>query len=335
MDMKNLLADVFPDLKIQSLSRMGSGKAGEIFLVNDEIVFKVALESDESHSELRVEYDVLCALHEKVRIGHRGHVSEATRSLEAESSFPTHKKTSRRVSLADSYYFRSEGKMDVAVPRPLYFGTLPDGRKVLGMSFVPGVQFTQEIYEEFSASEKDALFAQLGGILSQLHSTKIPQIENISMYDSRENLTDFHKYYTDAVKNALSLEEQRQIQKIADDFEAAVKANPVPLVLCHGDLHFGNLNYDPATKKICGLLDFGIVCFNDGLNDMRYFWSDTVIKMLRSYSGEIGEGAAERHLFYNICNLIEEAHGELASGEAGYYVDALKKAMFQEPLADL
>ncbi|MCL1861996.1 MAG: hypothetical protein FWF78_00330, partial [Defluviitaleaceae bacterium] len=58
----------------------------------------------------------------------------------------------------------------------------------------------------------------------------------------------------------------------------------------------------------------------------------TATKILASYRGNIGKYPAERHLFYNICNLIEEAHRELSNGEVGFYVDNLKKAMFQEPL---
>ncbi|MCL1845567.1 MAG: hypothetical protein FWF77_06670, partial [Defluviitaleaceae bacterium] len=37
-------------------------------------------------------------------IGGQFHVSESTHSLEAGSNFPAHKKKSRRVSLADSFF---------------------------------------------------------------------------------------------------------------------------------------------------------------------------------------------------------------------------------------
>ncbi|MCL1883688.1 MAG: aminoglycoside phosphotransferase family protein [Defluviitaleaceae bacterium] len=283
----SLLATAFPDLIIHSLTRITGGKAGEIYLANNQIIFKVALTADTSYSDLAPEYDVLCAL---------------------------------------------RGKVDVPIPQPLHLGKLSDGRKVLGMSLIPGVQFTQEIYESFSMQEKNALFFQLGEILHQIHSAPVPHIRGISKWNSEENLVDFYKHYNADVKNALTPAEQLRIQKIADDFLTAIKANSVPMVLCHGDLHFWNLHYDPDTKKICGLLDFGIACYNDPLNDIRYFWGDTATKILRGYRGNIGENPTERHLFYNICNLIEEARGELSNGEAGFYVDNLKKAMFQEPL---
>ena len=288
MKIKTLLTETFPELDIHSLTRMGNGKSGEIFLVNDEIVFKVPLFTDKSDSNLELEYEVLCSL---------------------------------------------DGKVEIAIPKPLYFGTLSDGRAVLGESLVHGIQFTQELYEGLSQSEKDEIFAQMGDIFYQIHSADIPQIKNVSVCGNADPLTDFYKYYMDSVKDALTPAEQAQVQKIADDFAAAVAANPVPVVLCHGDMHFANLNYDPATKKICGLLDFGIANYSDPLNDMRYFWSDTVAKMLPSYSGNIGENAAERHLFYCVCNIIEEAHDELEDGTAGYYVDKLKNIIFQEPLS--
>jgi aminoglycoside phosphotransferase (APT) family kinase protein len=289
MKIKALLAETFPDLAIHSLIRMGKGKAGEIFLVNDEIVFKVPLifdASDTSDSDLGLEYEVLCALH---------------------------------------------GNVDIAIPKPLYFGTLPDGRAVLGESLVPGVQFTQELYEELSQPEKDDIFVQMGDIFCQIHSADVPCIKNTGEFDD-DPLADFYKYYTDSVKNTLSRDEQARVIKIAADFATAIKANPVPVVLCHGDLHFKNLNYEPAQKKICGLLDFGEVHYSDPLNDMRYFWSDTVSKMLRSYSGNIGENAAERHLFYCMCNIIESVNDELSNGTACGHIDRLKRIIFQEPL---
>jgi aminoglycoside phosphotransferase (APT) family kinase protein len=287
MEIKTLLIETFPGLTIHSLTRMGKGKAGEIFLINDEIVFKVPLTFDASDSDLALEYEVLCALH---------------------------------------------GNVDITIPKPLYFGTFPDGRKVLGESLIPGIQFTQELYEELSQPEKDAIFAQMGDIFYQIHSASVPRIKNVGEFDG-DPLADFYKYYTDSVKNALSHDEQAQIQKIADEFATAIKANPVPVVLCHGDLHFKNLNYDPAEKKICGLLDFGEVHYSDPLNDMRYFWSDTVSKMLRSYSGNIGENAAERHLFYCMCNIIEAANDELANSTACEHTGKLKRIIFQKPLA--
>jgi aminoglycoside phosphotransferase (APT) family kinase protein len=289
MTIKTLLTETFPHLAIHALIRMGNGKAGEIFLVNDEIVFKVPLTSDTS-DELELEYEVLCALH---------------------------------------------GKVNITIPQPVCFGTLPDGRKVLGESLIPGIQFTQELYEELSQPEKDAVFAQMGDIFYQIHSSAVPRIKNAAVYDRDNPLDDFHEYYTDSVKNALTPIEQAQIQKIAEEFATAVAAAPVPVVLCHGDMHFANLNYDPVTKKICGLLDFGIVNYNDPLNDMRYFWSDTVSKMLRFYPGNIGENAAERHLFYCMCNIIEAANGELINGTACEYTDRLKRIIFQEPLVNV
>ncbi|MCL2698673.1 MAG: aminoglycoside phosphotransferase family protein [Oscillospiraceae bacterium] len=275
-----------PGITIHSLARIGNGKAGEIFLVNGEIVFKVPLSSDTS-DELELEYEVLGAL---------------------------------------------QGKVDIAIPKPLYFGTLPDGRKVLGESLVPGIQFTQELYEELSQPEKDAVFAQMGDIFHQIHSADVPRIKNIDEYDNNAPLADFYEHYTDTVKNALTHAQRVQVQKIAADFAEAVKADPVPVVLCHGDLHFANLNYDPVSKKICGLLDFGVVNYNDPLNDMRYFWSDTVIKMLRSYPGNIGANAGARHLFYCMCNLIEAARGDLENG-GDDFINRLRKVIFQEPLS--
>ncbi|MCL1845500.1 MAG: hypothetical protein FWF77_06325 [Defluviitaleaceae bacterium] len=51
----------------------------------------------------------------QARSGHRGHVSAATHSLEAGSNFPVHKKKSRRVSLADSFFAKIKKRAKRAV----------------------------------------------------------------------------------------------------------------------------------------------------------------------------------------------------------------------------
>ncbi|MCL1862246.1 MAG: hypothetical protein FWF78_01630, partial [Defluviitaleaceae bacterium] len=51
-----LLSVTFPNLTIQNLVRITNGKAGEIYLANNQIIFKVALTTDTSHSNLVLEY---------------------------------------------------------------------------------------------------------------------------------------------------------------------------------------------------------------------------------------------------------------------------------------
>jgi aminoglycoside phosphotransferase (APT) family kinase protein len=284
---KALINGLFPDLSVQTVTKMGNGKAGEIFLVNGEIVFKLPLTSDTSDSDLFMEYKILSAL---------------------------------------------DGKLEIAIPKPLYFGTLPDGRSILGESLVRGEQFTQDIYESFSQAEKDALFEQLGDIFHQLHSADIPKTEGIILYDAKSNLEYFYENYTDLVKKELTEAERNKLEQLARDYCAALEESPAPLALCHGDMHFKNLNYDPETKKFCGLLDFGLINYNDPLNDMRYFWADTVEKMLRNYPGDIGKNAGTRHLFYNLCNLLDEVHGNLKNSDPSEYLVYLKRAMYQQPL---
>jgi aminoglycoside phosphotransferase (APT) family kinase protein len=295
--MKALINEAFPDLNVRTLTKLGVGKAGALFLANGEIVFKTPLAKarissesavpDPSHSELLLEYKVLSALY---------------------------------------------GKVEIAIPQPLFFGTLPDGRAVLGESLVPGTQFSQDAYEAFTQNEKNALFEQIGDILHQIHSADIPPIPEAYVHGVEENIGYFHDYHKDIVKNELTTAENEKVESIYRDFRMAAAAGPFPSVLCHGDVHFWNLNYDPVTKRICGLLDFGIANYNDPLNDMRYYWSDSVTKMLRKYPNNPGENAGTRHLFYWMCNLLEEVHDGLANDGRSDYLIHLKEGLFQKPL---
>jgi hypothetical protein len=286
-NLKTFIAETFPGLVIKTFAKMGEGKAGEIYLVNNETVFKVPLSSDESDSDLVLEHETLCAL---------------------------------------------QGKMKIAVPKPLYIGKLPDGRMVLGESLVPGVQFTYDMYDAMTQNEKDEIFRQMGDIFHQLHTADIPRVTNAPVYDVASSLEYFTEHYTDIVKKELSSAEQARIEEIYQNFITTTRGVTLPSVLCHGDVHFQNLNINPATKSICGLLDFGIVCYHDPVNDMRYFWPRDVERMLVKYPSNLGEGAGARHLFYCICNKIEETHEKLLDGGLSDSVYWLKQIIYQEPL---
>jgi len=285
--LKTLISEAFPGLTIHSLAQIGSGKAGEIFLANNEIVFKVPLVSDNSSSCLSVEYNVLAALYGKVR---------------------------------------------AAIPQPLYFGTLSDGRLILGESLVPGIQFTQALYESLSQREKDIVFEKLGEFFCQIHSADVPKIEGIPTNGVKQSLNYFHEYYQDIVKKELTSTEQVRIDEIVYAFCTVAETTDIPIVLCHGDAHFWNFNFDPETKQICGFLDFGIANYADPLSDMRYYWSLETAKILKKYPGNIGKNAGIRHLFYCICNLIEEAYYERTDGGSFDYINSLKQAIYQESL---
>jgi aminoglycoside phosphotransferase (APT) family kinase protein len=224
------------------------------------------------------------------------------------------------------------GRVRIAIPKPLYLGRLSDGRAVLGESLVPGVSFSQKAYEALSQPEKDAVFEQLGDIFCQIHHADIPPLDGVPTHTPEDNIAYFHEYYKEAVKEGFTEKEKARIESIYDDFCAAVAADPVPTALCHGDVHFANLCFDPQSKSICGLLDFSIAEYNDPLNDMRYFWNDTTAKMLAAYTGGIGKNVGARHLFYGLSNLIEEAYYERANGGTFYFNAQIKKLIGQEPL---
>ena len=106
-----MISKTFPDLTVRSLTLMCNIKANDVYIANNEIVFKIPNNVD-NPSCLSVEYRVLCAL--------RGKVS--------------------------------------GVPQPLYFGTLPDGRLILGISLIQGVQFSSEIYDSLTEAEQDDVY---------------------------------------------------------------------------------------------------------------------------------------------------------------------------------
>ena len=280
--MIDLINKAFPDLAIHSLKQIGKGKACEVYLANDEIVFKIPFNSD-STSCLSIEYQVLNALCGKVN----------------------------------------------NIPQPLYFGTLPDGKLILGESLMPGIQFTSEIYDSLTELEQDYVFIVMGEFIRQIYYADKPHIEGIPINDPKKNIPIFEKRYTEAIKNVLNDAERRKIDEIYHKFLQALDSH-VPLVLCHADMHFWNMQFDPQTRRICGLLDFGEACYADLMEDMEYYWPAQVAKIMRGHGNMLDENAGIRHLFYCMNSLMDAANDELANGVMTY-VNYLKEMIYSKP----
>jgi len=278
----DLINNAFPDLTIHALKKIGKGKACEVYLANDEIVFKIPLKAN-SAAGLSAEYRVLSALCGKVN----------------------------------------------HIPQPLYFGTLPDGKLILGESLMPGIQFSSEIYDSLTESEQDDVFSVMGEFVRQIYYADIPRIEGIPINDPKKNIRIFETRYTETIKNVLNDAERSKVDEIYHNFLQALELH-VPIVLCHADMHFWNLQYDPKMRRVCGLLDFGEACYADLMEDMEYYWPVQVAKIMRGHGSILDENAGVRHLFYCMSNLMNEANDELANG-AMNYVNYLKELIYSKP----
>jgi len=282
MNTAALINEAFPDLKIRSLKKIGNGKACDVFLANNEIVFKIPLVPASPYSCLQVEYNALTALY---------------------------------------------GKTSMAIPQPLLFGNLPDGRLILGMSYLPGLQFTQELYESLSQPNKDIVFADIGEFLYQIHVAGNPKVDGIPTSELSQNIGYFHKNYQAIVMNKLTDTEQQRIDDIYNKYLTIIKSTTVPLVLNHGDIHFWNMNFNPATNRICGFYDFGEANYADPMEDMCYYWPFQVEKILQNYPAKLSETTPHRHLFYCISNIISEAYAELTNTGKSDYINYLKQVI--------
>jgi len=135
-----------------------------------------------------------------------------------------------------------DGKIKIDIPKPLCFGIAPDGRQILGESFIDGIPFTGDLFEAMDESEKDIILAQVGNITSQIHNANKDIIDGIKIGIPAKSEKHFRDHYTDEVKYKLTDAEKSRLEKICNDFIAI--AHDAPITLCHGDTHLWNFNYD-------------------------------------------------------------------------------------------
>ena len=129
-------------------------------------------------------------------------------------------------------------------------------------------------------------------------SREIPSFMDVLMYD-----TEF-EYFSDDVKKCFSDSDQERINEVCNRYEYLSTCYPVDLVLVHADLHFGNMMFDTANKKIVGLIDWGAAHLSEPSRDMHYYYGDGAKDFLAGYGDNGDPYLVERQKFQAIINFL-------------------------------
>ena len=197
-----------------------------------------------------------------------------------------------------------ENKLSFEVPRILYQHESSRGL-IIGETLVHGVTYSQELHDSFDEITKSDVLHQLGRIARELHSVKIDNQDGILFVgDYKDTISVFHKYFSDNVKKCFSDSDQKRINEVCNRYEYLSTHYPVDLVLVHADLHFGNMMFDIANKKIVGLIDWGAAHLSEPSRDMHYYYGDGAKDFLAGYGDNGDPYLAERQKFQAIINFL-------------------------------
>ncbi|CAM6000157.1 unnamed protein product [Sphagnum balticum] len=172
-----------------------------------------------------------------------------------------------------------EGKTDLVTPKILDFR--PDQNGLLIISRLPGEPLSNSNFSAFGAlghTGQDNLVRRMGKFLGQMHKL-FPESNAIDV--------PWRDEVQVKLQQALQQEKDPEVRErlqMADQYLQAYGRNKGPYVMLHGDLHPGNVMFDPLTSSL-GVIDFG--CAKMGLAHRDF------VKISRSMSAEHYQRAVE------------------------------------------
>ena len=206
-----------------------------------------------------------------------------------------------------------ENKLSFEVPRILYQHESSRGL-IIGETLVHGVTYSQELHDSFDETTKSDVLRQLGKIARELHSVKIDNQDGILFVgDYKDTISVFHEYFSDDVKKCFSDSDQERINEVCNRYEYLSINYPVQNVLVHADLHFGNMMFDTANKKIVGLIDWGAAHLSEPSRDMHYYYGDGARDFLAGYGDNGDPYLFERQKFQAIINFLSNIRDNIES----------------------
>ncbi|UCG01910.1 MAG: phosphotransferase [Candidatus Heimdallarchaeota archaeon] len=168
-------------------------------------------------------------------------------------------------------------KISLQIPKPIYLSTDPNNPFV-GYEKIHGISLSR-CFDRTTKADQKSIAIQLGGFLSELHSSKIYQkfcttwkseLEfNPSRYQSYWQ--DYFQSVQDKVYPLLNSRQKKWVTKIFQAFlEEKKNFEFIPRVI-HGDFDTSNVIVDPTSFKVTGIIDFEETGVYDPAGDFIFF----------------------------------------------------------------
>ena len=166
------------------------------------------------------------------------------------------------------------------------------GIPFVGYEWIPGEALTQDGLLRLPIADQQAIAEQLGTFLHQLHTIPIADVEQAEIRPSVTNRTheDWQKLYDD-VQEKLCPHLMQFARDWVDQHFAPVLNDPKFMahtaVFMNGDLGGYHLLFNPSTKRLNGIIDFGTAGIGDPAADfaclINQFGETFVRQMTPSY----------------------------------------------------
>ncbi|HJS28432.1 MAG TPA: aminoglycoside phosphotransferase family protein [Anaerolineales bacterium] len=182
--------------------------------------------------------------------------------------FPKHASALRKMRAEFDILRALQGRTTLRVPDPICFRLDTDivGEAFFGYRLIPGEPFLQETFRSIrEEAVLNRVAEQVAGFLGELHSFRPGNGFELGLprRDTREEWVGLLTKIREQLLPELSREESVLIIDYIESFMVDDENFDYAPVLRHGDFGTVNVLYDPAGKRLSGVIDFG----NAGLGD--------------------------------------------------------------------
>lgn len=214
------------------------------------------------------------------------------------------------------------------VPEPFY--TAVD---MIAYPFLPGESLTRAALAGLAESDRKAVAEQLAGFLYDLHHT--PLDENLPRTAAPVRRSDWDAIYAQVKEHVYPLLMKHQREWAEDVFtrmfadEAGFDYTPC---LIHGDLGCYHILFDPGSRRLSGVIDFGVAGVGDPANDLacliQYYGESFVRRFAPVYP--LDERLMNRARFYARGLELQWLLNGLRSGEPFWFAAHIGGARDEE-----
>jgi aminoglycoside 2''-phosphotransferase len=207
-----------------------------------------------------------------------------------------------------------KNNVSIPIPNPIYqfFEKWEVGKVFVGYELIKGSPLWKARFASIDNDEVlNRLALQLVNFLVEIHS--IPKSKlSLNENNPREQMVNLYQKIQNKLYPFMGVEAQRQISLSFETFLHSEICLNLNTTLIHGDFGATNILWEPHTKKITGIIDFG----GSGIGDPAYdfagilssYGEDFYNKCLKLYPN--GTEIAERVSFYRSTFALQEAlHG--------------------------
>ena len=186
--------------------------------------------------------------------------------------FPRRENYTKTLPIEVNFLEQFASKSPVNVPKLIYKKDEETGISFVTYEFIPGVQFTKSISNNFSKEELLTIAQQLGSFLTTVHSFPIEKakqlgIQQIDSFDSwQKRLTKIKK----DVFPHIDENEQQWIITLFKNFLKTIAKVPIKSVLTHSDIMPEHIIVDPEVHTLSGIIDFGDIEIGDPAYDFTF-----------------------------------------------------------------